>query len=456
MENEIKFDRKIIQEFVKWKNSANGKSALLVDGARRIGKSRAVEMFGEKYYKSYILIDFNKNDKMVESFFENYLNDLDTFFMYLETYFKTKLYPRDSLIIFDEVQQFPKARSSIKYLVQDGRFDYIETGSLMSIKKNVQDIVIPSEERHIKMYPMDFEEFLWATGNREIFDLIKTNWEKKQPLGQVMHRKIINIFREYMLVGGMPQVVKCYVKTKDFEAVDQEKRTILDMYRNDIMKFATGYELKAENIFDNIPAQLQRHDKKFKLSMLKENARFRDYEDAFFWLNSSMIANFCYNTTEPNLGLKLSEDNLTFKCYMGDTGLLISHSFDEKTIMQEEIYKKLLFNKLEINFGMVIENMVAQMLTASNHKLYFYAKSDRKNKENRMKIDFLIAKSKITNKHNISPIEVKSTKNYTFSSLNKMREKYSPYLSTCYVIHMDDLKIENDIVFLPIYMTCFL
>ena len=389
----------------------------------------------------------------VTELFENYLNDLDLFFMYLSNYYNVKLYERDTLIIFDEVQLFPRARAAIKYLVADGRYDYIETGSLMSIKKNVKDIVIPSEERHLRMYPLDFEEFLWALDNESLMDFIKVFFEKKKPLGAALHRKAMDYFRQYMIVGGMPQAVERYVETKDFERVDRVKRDILELYRADIVKHAQGYEMKVEQIFDDIPAQLQKHDKKFKLSSLKKEARFRDYEDAIFWLSDAMIVNVCYNSTAPNIGLKLNMDRVTMKCYMADTGLLISHAFDENGIVSEEIYKKLLFDKLEVNKGMIMENIVAQMLVASGHKLYFYNNPSRDDASLRMEIDFLIAKSKITSKHNISPIEVKSGGKYTLTSLKKCREKYTEQLDTLYVLHKNDLKVEEGIVYLPLYMT---
>ena len=445
--------RKIYTELLKWKEEEAGRTALLIDGARRVGKSYIVENFAKQEYKSYIIIDFNRVNQEVTELFENYLNDLDLFFMYLSNYYNVKLYERDTLIIFDEVQLFPRARAAIKYLVADGRYDYIETGSLMSIKKNVKDIVIPSEERHLRMYPLDFEEFLWALDNESLMDFIKVFFEKKKPLGAALHRKAMDYFRQYMIVGGMPQAVERYVETKDFERVDRVKRDILELYRADIVKHAQGYEMKVEQIFDDIPAQLQKHDKKFKLSSLKKEARFRDYEDAIFWLSDAMIVNVCYNSTAPNIGLKLNMDRVTMKCYMADTGLLISHAFDENGIVSEEIYKKLLFDKLEVNKGMIMENIVAQMLVASGHKLYFYNNPSRDDASLRMEIDFLIAKSKITSKHNISPIEVKSGGKYTLTSLKKCREKYTEQLDTLYVLHKNDLKVEEGIVYLQLYMT---
>ncbi len=445
--------RKIEEKILEWKNKSNGKTALLIDGARRVGKSFITEEFARKNYKSYIFIDFNKAGDEIKELFDKDLNDLDSLFMLLSAAYNTKLYERESLIVFDEVQLYPRARAAIKFLVADGRYDYMETGSLMSIKKNVENILIPSEERHIKMYPMDFEEFLWAKGEELLMPVIKKAFEEKKPVGQVLHRKIITLFREYVIIGGMPQAVDEYLKNGDFEAADAIKRDIISLYREDIQKHAKGYESKVESIFDEIPAQLSKHEKRFTLASLGKGARFRDYESAFLWLQDSMIANICFNSTEPNLGLKLNRDNSSFKIYMGDTGLLISHAFDENGIVSEEIYKKLLFGKLEVNEGMIIENVVAQMLAANGKKLYFYSNPSREDKDSRMEIDFLLAKSKITSRHNISPIEVKSGKNYTLSSLNKFRKKYDEQLHVAYVVHMNDLKEDDGIVYLPVYMT---
>ena len=445
--------RKIYDAMKKWKQNSCGKTALLIDGARRVGKSYIAEAFAKNEYKSYIMIDFNRADNDVKELFEHYLNDLDTLFMYLAGYYNVKLYEHESLIIFDEVQLYPRARAAIKYLVADGRYDYIETGSLMSIRKNVQDILIPSEERHIKMYPLDFEEFLWALGNDMLMDIIRKNYESARPMGQVLHRKAMDYFRQYMIIGGMPQAVQEYTESRDFDRVDQIKRDILTLYRADIIKHAQGYEMKVESIFDAIPSQLQKHEKKFRLSSLKKDARFRDYEDALFWLDDAMIVNICYNSTAPDIGLKLNMDRMTLKCYMADTGLLISHAFDENGIVSSELYKKLLFDKLEVNKGMIVENIVAQMLTAGGHKLYFYSNSSREDTASRMEIDFLTAKSKTGSRHNISPIEVKSGKNYTLSSLHKFINKYKEQTYIPYVLHTGDRKEEGGIVYLPLYMT---
>ena len=444
--------RKIYDKLLNWKNNRRGETALLVEGARRVGKSYIVEEFARKEYKSYILINFNKVGEDIKQLFDLYLDDLDMLFMRLSIYCGKKLFPRESLIVFDEVQFCPRARTAIKYLVADGRYDYIETGSLISIRRNTADILISTEEETIYMYPMDFEEFLWANRQEMLMDFIRGQFEKQLPLGQALHRKVMDFFRLYLIVGGMPQAVKKYTDTTDFEEVDRVKRQILTLYRNSIYDYAGNYAEKVTSIFEEIPSQLQRHEKKFKLADLSKDARMRDYDSAFLWLKDARIVNMCFNTTEPTIGLNLKREDSTLKCYMADTGLLISLAFDERELIAEELYQKILKDKLETNSGMIIENIVAQMLKTAGHKLYFYSNASREDKDARMEIDFLIAKSKITTRHNISPIEVKSTARYTINSLNKCIRKYANYLSTPYVVHTADLKVENGIVYLPLYM----
>ena len=448
--------RKIYDELLKWKNNSNGKTAMLIEGASRIGKSYIALEFAKKNYKSYVLIDFFKEKEEIKNLFNDYLDDLDKLFLYLSEYYGVELYERNTVFIFDEVQFCPRARSAIKYLVADGRYDFIETGSLISIKKNVRDILIPSEEESIKMNPMDFEEFLWAMGRDTLMDYIRKFYEERKPLGPAMHRKIMDYFKEYMIVGGMPQAVLEYKNTNSFERADKIKRDIIKLYRNDIRKHADELNLKVEQIFDTIPAQLQKHEKKFNFANLSENARYRDFEGAFYWLEDAGLINIAYNTTEPNIGLGQRLDSNSLKCYFMDTGLLLSMTFNEKEITREEVYKKILFDKLTFNNGMILENLVAQMLNATGNKLYFFSRNSRDNSSDTMEIDFLISKSMITSKHNIIPIEVKSGKNYTYSSLNKLYNKYKDYLGDAIILHTGDLKIENDILYLPIYMTSLL
>ena len=448
--------RKIYDEILKWKRESNGTTALLIEGARRVGKSYIAEKFAKENYKSFILIDFSKVADEVKRLFDEYLDNLDYLFTYLSQYYGTKLYERESLFIFDEIQFCPKARGAIKHLVADGRYDYIETGSLISIKKNVKDILIPSEEDKLKMYPFDFEEFLWAMGNDTLMDFIKECYEKQMPLGQALHRKAMDYFKEYLIVGGMPQAVKMYSETRDFEKVDKIKRNILNLYREDIRKHAEELNLKVEQIFDTIPSQLQKHEKKFNISNLDENARYRNYEGAFYWLDDACLVNIAYNTTEPNIGLGQRMDTNALKCYMFDTGLLLSMTFNEKNIVNEEIYKKIFFDKLSFNEGMILENVVAQMLVSSGRKLYFFSRNEREDTSETMEVDFLISADKITSKHNIIPIEVKSGERYTFTSLKKLKNKYNEYLAKSIIIHTKDFKEENDILYIPIYMTALL
>lgn len=444
--------RKIYDKLVQWKREKDGTTALLIEGARRIGKSYIAEEFARNEYESYILIDFSKAPSRVKGWFDEYLEDVDTLLQNIQLHYKKKLTRRKSLIIFDEVQKCPRAREAIKTLVADHRFDYLETGSLISIKKNVENIVIPSEEEGIDMYPMDFEEFLWAMGNEMLMPYIRQQFEKQKPMGD-FHRDAMHYFRQYMIVGGMPQAVAEYVQSKDFNKVDSIKRQILQLYKNDIKKYAGSATARVSAIYDAIPGQLQKHEKKFTLSALRDDARMREYDSAFFWLDDAKIVNVCYNTTAPNIGLQLNEDRTMLKCYFCDTGLLISLAFNARGIVSNEIYQKLMFDKLEINEGMLVENIVAQMLKASGKKLYFFSNYDKDDAENRMEIDFLIQKEIVTSRHNISPIEVKSSTNYTLSSIKKCIEKYSNYLSTPYVLHSKDLELKDGLVFLPLYMT---
>lgn len=447
--------RKIYNELLQWKNTSNGNSAILVEGARRIGKSYIVEEFARNEYESYLMINFRTASKEVKEWFDIYLEDIDKLLFNLQLHYNKRLESRRSVVVFDEIQDCPRAREAIKFLVADGRYDYIETGSLVSIKKNVKNIQIPSEEYAINMFPMDFEEFLWAMGDDMLMPFIKDCFDNRQQLGQALHRKVTDLFRQYMVVGGMPQAVLRFIETKNFAAVELVKSQILQLYRNDIQKYADNMEAKVTALFGEIPGQLQRHEKKFRLSAISPNARMREYEEAFFWLADSGVVNCCYNTTEPSVGLSLNVERSTVKCYMGDTGLLVSHSFNEKGQVPVEIYQKLILGKLETNEGMLIENIVAQMLRASRHRLFFYSKN-ADNAEDRMEIDFLIRKSKISNRHNISPIEVKSGKNYSLTSLRKCIAKYGPYLSTPYVLHTGDVEEKDGIVYLPVYMTMFL
>ena len=439
--------RKIYDMLVAWKNSSKGTTAMMIDGARRVGKSYIAEQFAKAEYKSYILIDFGQAPTDVLDLFVNDSADLDLFFAKLAAFYSTILYKRESLIIFDEVQQYPRARQLIKYLVADGRFDYLETGSLIRLKKNVQDIIIPSEEDHIEMFPLDFEEFLWAMGDEATYPLIRHCFEVKKPLGTALHRKIMNDFRQYILVGGMPQSVLAYLNGKDFQASDVAKRRILNLYREDVAKFAEGYEDKVFAVFDGIPGQLSKKEKKYKLSSLGKQARFRSFEDSFVWLNEAMIVNACFNATDPHVGFALSADHATQKCYMADTGLLVTHTFRDKKYTDNELYRAILFDKLNINEGMLMENIVAQMLRHKRPRLYFYSRSDSRNRENHLEIDFLITEGK-----KIAPVEVKSGNYRSHSSLDKFRRHFSAVIGNSYILYTKDVMVKDGIIHLPLYM----
>ena len=447
--------RKITETLRKWREADATECALLIDGARRVGKSFIVEEFAKAEYPAYLMINFKYVGSDVKETFHEYLNRLDLFFERLFLVLDKKPLPKGSLVIFDEVQEFPRAREAIKPLVADGRYQYIETGSLISIKKNVEGILIPSEERHIKMYPMDFEEFLWANGEESLMDVIRDAFSRRVPLGP-LHRRAMDAFRTYMLVGGMPQAVRKYVETHDFEKVDRTKRDILGLYRNAIAKYAGANALKVESMWDAIPAQLSRHEKSYNLADIADNARMREYEDPAFWLKDAMTCNFCYNATEPNLGLSLSADHTTFKCYMADTGLLVSHAFDENELVAEAIHKRLLTGDISVNEGMIMENVVAQMLVATGRKLYFYARSDPYDRKERLEIDFLIAKSKLARKNNVSAIEVKSGKRVRPASLRKFQAKFAEFLAEPFVFHAGDVRDVGAFRCLPLYMAACL
>ena len=444
--------RKIYDKLLEWKKTANGKKALLIEGARRIGKSTIVEEFGKAEYKSYIMIDFNDVSDAVTDAFQNYLNDLDTFFLILSTEYRVQLHERETLIIFDEIQRFPKARQSIKKLVKDGRYDYIETGSLISVKESVKDITIPSEERKIKMYPLDFEEFCMALGEASMVSYMKECFEKQLPLEEKLHHKAMLLFRQFLIVGGMPQSVVAYlINGRSFQKADEEKRDILSLYRDDIMKIENKYKSKVLAIYDQIPAFLSKHEKRVILSEVEKQSTFSSFHDTFFWLSDSMIANECFNCSDPNVGLALNEDRTYVKCYMGDTGLLVSHAFSENEVMEEDLYHKLLLGKLSVNEGMFFENAIAQELTSKGHKLFFYTQYNEEKHRNDIEIDFLIS-NKSKTKYRVFPIEVKSKDRYNIGSLERFVEKYRERIGKAYVIHPKNFKVCGDIVYLPAYM----
>lgn len=444
--------RKMYEKLLAWKKECNGSRAILIEGARRIGKSTIVKEFAKNEYRTNIIIDFANVSSAVKDIFEKYKHKLDEFFMLLSLEYNTKLYARESVIVFDEVQRYPQAREFIKYLVADGRYDYIETGSLISIKENVQNIVIPSEERSIKMYPLDFEEFCWAFEEEMLAQYIRKCFNERVPLERSLHDRAMLLFKQYMLIGGMPQSVISYLKgNRDFEAADMEKRDILRLYRDDILKINATYKSKVLAIFDQLPGFLSKHEKRVILSSVVQGSTLDQYTDTFFWLGNSMICNECFLTKDPNVGLSLNEDRTFIKCYMGDTGLLTSHAFDENSLSDAELYKQIIADKLSMNKGMLYENAIAQMLVANGHKLYFYTRFNEEKHRNDIEIDFIISNnSKL--KYKIFPIEVKSTKRYKTTSLERFREKFKNRIGECYVIHPKNLSVTDGILYLPAYM----
>lgn len=391
------FKRKIYEKMRFWKETSEGNSALLIEGARRIGKSTVVKKFAEEEYDDYMILDFAKENQDVRNNFLNNIGDLDSFFRNLFLLKGKSLDGERCVIIFDEVQLFPYARQAIKYLIEDGRYDYIETGSLISIKKNIKDILIPSEEHRIKMFPMDFEEFLWANNDKFTMEVIKDCFRNRKPLGDAQHRKVMQIFRTYMAVGGMPQAIEAYVQGKTYAQIDFIKRGILDLYEEDLSKYDDENHERASIIYKTIPEQLENKNSHFKFSIVDKNARYKNYVDAVSFIAESMIGNECINVTNPEVSLELYADRSNFKLYLGDTGLLITQIMRSNDETEEDIYKALIFDHLGINQGMIFENMVAQMLRASGHELYFHEfmySGQKKGKEKKYEIDFLSVKNK--------------------------------------------------------------
>ncbi len=445
------FKRKTYDKLLEWKKLSVGGSAAFLEGARRIGKSTIVEEFAKNEYDDYMILDFAREGKDIrENFIEN-MDHLDVFFRNLFLLKGKDLTGERCVIIFDEVQMFPQARQAIKYLVADGRYDYIETGSLISIRKNVQDILIPSEEYRIKMFPMDFEEYLWAIGDHTTIPVIKEAFNSRTPLGDAIHRKIMKNFRTYMAVGGMPQAVEALVQGKTFAQIDFIKRNILTLYEEDLAKYDKANQDRASVIYKTIPEQLENKNSHFKFSLVDKSARYQMYVDAVKFITDSMIGNECINVTVPEIVPELYADRSNFKLYMGDTGLLVSQIMKNQDETDENLYKSLIFDKLGINQGMILENVVAQMLRASGHALYFheyYYQAENTVKEKKYEIDFLIVKKK-----KICPIEVKSSNYSAHKSFDYLTKKYPIKLEDRYIIYTKDLKFEDQILYLPVYMT---
>lgn len=443
----IYYKRKLYNTMLKWKSERNGDTALLIQGARRVGKSTIAEEFARNEYKSYILIDFSKVSKEVSDLF-NDISDLNYLFIRLQFIYQIPLYERESVIIFDEVQLQPLARQTIKHLVKDHRYDYIETGSLISVRSRSRDILVPSEETKVDMYPMDYEEFRWTLGDTTTIPLLRTAFEKKMPLGDAVHRKLMRDFRLYMLVGGMPQAVSAYIRTNNFTAVDQAKRDIIALYEEDFGKIDDSGRAKA--LYDAIPSQLSRNAMRYQVGRAIDKERVDRLENIVKVMDDSMTVNVAYHSDDPNVGLALTKNKEYFKMYASDTGLFVTLAFKDSDITENVIYDKLLNDKLSTNLGYVYENVIAQMLRATGKNLFYHTIPYAEGKKY-YEIDFVIP-----DKHKISPIEVKSSGYKAHKSLDEFCSKFSDRIMNRYLIYTKDYKRENGVEYVPVYMTMFL
>lgn len=441
------FKRKIYNQLLDWKNTSKGRTALLIEGARRVGKSTIVEEFAKEEYESYILIDFAFAPDNIQNLFRD-ISDLNYLFLQLQLQYGVDLHERASLIIFDEVQFNPLARQAIKKLVEDGRYDYIETGSLISIRKNVENILIPSEERKIQMYPMDFEEFLWAIGDQTSNHLLKKMFEERLSLGNEQNRNLMRKFRLYMLVGGMPQAVQAYLETNNFRLVDQVKRDIIDLYEEDFYKIDQSGKISL--LFDSIPSELSRNSSRFQVSSVLEHERASTIRQEISELVASKTVLISYHANDPEIGLASGINTDKFKLFLADTGLLVSLIFKDKKFTDNLIYEKLLSDKLPKNLGLVYENIVAQSLAFNGHKLYYHSFIDKRQKRS-FEIDFLLASG-----HKIMPLEVKSSNYRSHRSIDEFVQKYSSRVRGKYIVHTKDLKEKGECLYLPVYMAQFL
>lgn len=446
-EKMICFKRKVYDTMLKWKTERNGDTALLIQGARRIGKSTIAEEFARKEYKSYILVDFSKVSKEVFDLF-NDISDLNYLFLRLQFIYQVQLYERESVIIFDEVQLQPLARQAIKHLVKDHRYDYIETGSLISVRSKSQSIIIPSEETKVSMFPMDYEEFKWALGDTVTVPLLRSAFENKLPLGEAVHRKLMRDFRLYMLVGGMPQAVAAYIKTNNLSEVDLVKRDIIALYEEDFVKIDDSGRAKA--MYDAIPAQLSRNALRYQIGKAVADEKAERVRSIIKSMEDSMTINVAYHSDDPNVGMALTRNEDYFKMYASDTGLFVTLAFMDSDFTENVIYDKLLSDKLSANLGYVYENVIAQMLKATGKNLYYHTIPYAEGKKY-YEIDFVIS-----DRHKVSPIEVKSSGYRTHKSLDEFCAKYSDRILNRYLIYTKDYKRENGIDCIPVYMTMFL
>ena len=443
MENII-FKRKIYTQLLQWKEEDSGTTAVLIKGPRRVGKSTIAEQFAKNEYKSYILIDFGKANKDVRRLFDD-VSDLDYLFNNLQVMFRTQLTPRKSAIIFDEVQRCPNARQAIKYLVQDGRYDYIETGSLISIRKNVSDIIIPSEEVPVEMHPLDYEEFRWALGDFATMPLLKAALKDKKPLSDAVNRQMMRDFRLYMLVGGMPQAVATYLTTKSLAKVDRVKRNIINLYESDFMKIDPSGNASA--IFKHIPSELTSNSSRYQVTRATIEGRASALSETIFEMKESLVVNIAYHANDPSVGLPLHQDTNRYKIFLCDTGLFVTLAFWDKKFTDNTIYQKLLSDKLSADLGYVYENVVAQMLKAGGYELFYYTFPTESEKHN-YEIDFILSDGA-----KITPIEVKSSGYKTHVSLDEFCKKFSSRIKNRLLIYTKDLKRDGETSYIPAYMT---
>ena len=446
MAEERIFKRKIYSKLLEWKQEENGRTALLVKGARRVGKSTIVKEFARREYKSFMLVDFAKASAEVKSLFDD-LNDLDYIFLRLQAIYNVVLEKRQSVIIFDEVQECPKARQAIKTLVEDKRYDYIETGSLISIRKKSQSIIIPSEETRIEMYPMDYEEFRWALGDEATVPLLRQFYEKRLPLDQAL-RKSMRDFRLYMLVGGMPQAVNEYLDTNNMSRVDKVKRGIIDLYIEDFGKIDPSG--RASRLFQAIPSELSKNASRYQVASVLSDSERKNLDEVLEKMRDSMTVNFAYHSDDPNVGLALNCDMDQYKMFVGDTGLFVTLAFWDKDVTENVIYQKLLSDKLSANLGYVYENIVAQMLTAAGSKLFYHTWPTESGKHN-YEVDFLLSRS-----NKLCPIEVKSSGYKAHVSLDEFCKKFSKEILWRYLVYTKDLRKDEETLMVPVYMVLFL
>lgn len=441
------FKRKIYDELLHWKRTDDGRTAVLIQGARRVGKSTIAEEFAANEYETYILVDFAACSTEIRELF-NDLSDLNRIFLRLQLEYGVELKERKSAVIFDEVQLAPKARQAIKYLVKDGRYDYIETGSLISIRKNVKDILIPSEEVKLHMYPMDYEEFKWALGDTATIKLLRSCFQNRTSSGDATNRKLMRDFRLYMLVGGMPQAVASFLESNNLEKVDSVKRSIITLYEDDFNKIdPTG---NASKMFRQIPAQLTSNANRYQAWSATDGKRNSELAEIISEIKESMVVNMAYHANDPDVGMALHQDPNKYKMFAGDTGLFVTLAFWDKKFTDNTIYHKLLSDKLSADLGYVYENAIAQMLKAAGHELYYYTFPTDSGKHN-YEVDFLIADG-----DKISPIEVKSSGYKAHASLDAFCKKFSSRIRNKYLVYTKDLRKEGDVLYLPAYMTMFL